>query len=50
MTENIFGFLSPKKIIITTPNSDFNIYFKEIDKNFVLRHPDHKYEFTRLEF
>lgn len=50
LCENVFGFLNPQKVIITTPNSDFNVYFKEMNPNFHLRHPDHKYEFSRQEF
>jgi SAM-dependent methyltransferase len=38
-----------KKIIVTTPNKDFNqFYFDDDDKNF--RHEDHKFELTRNEF
>lgn len=28
LMENILGYLRPKIAIISTPNSDFNIYFK----------------------
>ncbi|KAM3136357.1 hypothetical protein pb186bvf_011492 [Paramecium bursaria] len=50
LCENVFGFLNAPKIIVTTPNSDFNYYFKLKDPNFKFRHPDHKYEFTQEEF
>ena len=49
--ENIFGFIKPKLVIISTPNSDFNVIFSgnsnEISK---LRHWDHKFEWSRKEF
>ncbi|CAD8128152.1 unnamed protein product [Paramecium sonneborni] len=48
--ENVFGYLNPNRIIITTPNSDFNVYFKQLNPQFVLRHPDHKFEFSQQEF
>lgn len=47
LCENVFGFLNPPKIIVTTPNYDFNYYFRLKDPNFKFRHPDHKYEFTQ---
>ncbi|CAD8114837.1 unnamed protein product [Paramecium primaurelia] len=50
LCENVFGYLNPQRIIITTPNSDFNVYFKQLNPKFVLRHPDHKFEFSQQEF
>ncbi len=29
--ENVFGFLGPKIIVITTPNRDFNAHFPDFD-------------------
>ncbi|KAK3739376.1 hypothetical protein QZH41_015765 [Actinostola sp. cb2023] len=43
----IFGQLSPKVVIVTTPNADFNVLFPNL-KGF--RHWDHKFEWTREEF
>ena len=37
--------VKPKKIVITTPNKDFNEYY-QIEN----RHDDHQFEFTELEF
>ena len=28
LEENVFGFLKPKKVIVSTPNSDFNVFFE----------------------
>ncbi|KAI6658585.1 hypothetical protein LOD99_15385 [Oopsacas minuta] len=43
----IFGTLRPKYVFITTPNSEFNILFKNFSG---FRHPDHKFEWNREEF
>ena len=37
--------LKPKRVIVTTPNADFNKHY-----NIEVRHPDHKQEFTEVEF
>ncbi|XP_033097008.1 small RNA 2'-O-methyltransferase-like [Anneissia japonica] len=45
--ETIFGLMKPQAVVITTPNSEFNVLFK----NFTgFRHWDHKFEWTRQEF
>ena len=28
LEENVFGFLKPKKVIVSTPNADFNVFFE----------------------
>lgn len=43
----LFGVLAPKVIIITTPNSEYNVLFKHFSG---MRHWDHKFEWTRKEF
>ena len=45
--EAIFGVLKPKTVAITTPNSEFNVLFKDFSG---MRHWDHKFEWTRKEF
>ncbi|XP_046845507.1 small RNA 2'-O-methyltransferase-like [Xenia sp. Carnegie-2017] len=47
MPITIFGHLKPNVVIITTPNSEFNVLFPDL-KGF--RHYDHKFEWTRAEF
>lgn len=47
MPEVVFGHLSPKVVIVTTPNVEFNVLFPGL-KGF--RHYDHKFEWTRAEF
>ncbi|XP_028515954.1 small RNA 2'-O-methyltransferase isoform X2 [Exaiptasia diaphana] len=43
----VFGQLSPKVVIVTTPNADFNVLFPNLEG---FRHWDHKFEWTRQEF
>jgi 3' terminal RNA ribose 2'-O-methyltransferase Hen1 len=44
--KNIFEFIKPKLLIITTPNADYNTKFQQPG----FRHPDHRFEWTRDEF
>jgi hypothetical protein len=50
MAYNLFHQLAPCVVILTTPNADFNILFKQDNPNFTVRDPDHKFEWTRKEF
>jgi len=45
--KNIFGYIRPNLVVISTPNFDFNILFSNDNK---LRHWDHKFEWTKNEF
>jgi len=47
LPDNIFKFLSPDHVFITTPNSEFNVLFPDFTGT---RHWDHKFEWTRAEF
>ena len=44
---NVFGSIKPKHVIISTPNVEFNVLFKNTKK---FRHWDHKFEWTRNQF
>lgn len=46
---NIFEFLSPGYVFVSTPNQEYNSLFPSIEKN-ALRHRDHRFEWTRNEF
>ncbi|RWS10852.1 Small RNA 2' [Dinothrombium tinctorium] len=46
---NIFGYLKPRLVIITTPNRDFNVLFPQLKAD-KFRHWDHKFEWTRQQF
>lgn len=45
----LFGSARPTTIVISTPNKEFNALFPNIDAGGV-RHPDHRFEWTREEF
>lgn len=44
---NIFGFMKPKVIVFTTPNSDYNVLFGAAKFPNGFRHDDHKFEWSR---
>lgn len=45
---NIFGYIRPLVVAVTTPNADFNVLFSKMGNSF--RHWDHKFEWTREQF
>ncbi len=45
----IFGHARPFHVIVTTPNRDYNVRYEGMAEG-ALRHPDHRWEFTRAEF
>jgi 3' terminal RNA ribose 2'-O-methyltransferase Hen1 len=45
----VFAHAKPKAIIVTTPNREYNVLFDNLAKG-KLRHPDHRFEWTRAEF
>ncbi len=46
---NIFEFSSPKTIVLTTPNFEYNRKFENLSDG-KFRHRDHRFEWTREEF
>ncbi|XP_037926236.1 small RNA 2'-O-methyltransferase [Hermetia illucens] len=46
---NVFGFIQPKLVVFTTPNSDYNVLFNLTLPN-GFRHDDHKFEWSREQF
>jgi len=55
LERNLFEFNRPRTLVITTPNSEYNVLFgpefqvaSETQKRF--RHRDHRFEWTRREF
>merc|ERR1719383_1658496 len=44
----LFGFYRPRVVVMTTPNSEFNVVFGPDFTGF--RHWDHKFEWSRQEF
>ncbi|XP_026324132.1 uncharacterized protein LOC113233283, partial [Hyposmocoma kahamanoa] len=49
LVHNVFGFVKPWVAVITTPNGDFNVLFKKLEKN-GLRRLDHFFEWSREQF
>jgi 3' terminal RNA ribose 2'-O-methyltransferase Hen1 len=45
----LFEFAQPRIAIVTTPNVEYNIKFENLPVG-KLRHPDHRFEWTRSEF
>jgi len=45
----VFEFARPRIIIVTTPNREYNVFWENL-MNGKLRHPDHRFEWTRQEF
>lgn len=48
LAEAVFGN-APKTVIVTTPNAEHNVLFPNLADG-ALRHPDHRFEWTRAEF
>lgn len=45
----LFEYAKPKTIILTTPNQEYNVMWETLDAE-VMRHDDHRFEWTRAEF
>jgi 3' terminal RNA ribose 2'-O-methyltransferase Hen1 len=45
---SVFGHARPNRVILTTPNVEYNVRFPDMTSP--LRHPDHRFEWTRTEF
>jgi len=45
----LFEFTKPNIIILTTPNREYNVKYEHIGET-KLRHLDHRFEWTRIEF
>ncbi|WP_344972034.1 3' terminal RNA ribose 2'-O-methyltransferase Hen1 [Streptosporangium fragile] len=43
----VFGTARPGHVIVTTPNSEYNVRYEFLTG---MRHPDHRFEWTRAEF
>lgn len=46
---NVFGSMRPRHVVITTPNFEYNAHYPALVHGGV-RHPDHRFEWTREEF
>ena len=45
----LFGHARPGTVIVTTPNREYNALFEGMAEG-AIRHPDHRFEWTRAEF
>jgi 3' terminal RNA ribose 2'-O-methyltransferase Hen1 len=45
----LLGCARPRTMIVTTPNVEYNVHFENLPAG-KLRHRDHRFEWTRLEF
>ena len=45
----VFEFARPKTVVVTTPNREYNVTWENVGSE-RLRHPDHRFEWTRQEF
>jgi 3' terminal RNA ribose 2'-O-methyltransferase Hen1 len=45
----LFEFARPGMVVLTTPNREYNVRFESLPAT-ALRHPDHRFEWTRAEF
>ena len=45
----LFEFARPRLAVLTTPNREYNVRFETLPAG-ALRHPDHRFEWTRAEF
>lgn len=49
MEKVVFGYTNPATVVLSTPNSEYNVLFETLEaENF--RHDDHRFEWTRKEF
>jgi 3' terminal RNA ribose 2'-O-methyltransferase Hen1 len=45
----VFEFAKPRTVIVTTPNSEYNVLFATLPSG-TMRHKDHRFEWTRAQF
>src|SRR5262249_22714988 len=45
----VFEFARPGTVVLTTPNREYNVTWENVGPD-RLRHPDHRFEWTRREF
>ncbi|TDD37002.1 3' terminal RNA ribose 2'-O-methyltransferase Hen1 [Actinomadura sp. KC06] len=45
----VFGHAKPRVVVVTTPNSEHNVRYEGLAPG-AMRHPDHRFEWTRAEF
>ena len=48
LVRNVFGHAHPSTVVVTTPNAEHNVRYEHLPAG-TLRHPDHRFEWTRAE-
>lgn len=49
LEKSLFTYAKPQTIVLTTPNREYNVRYENLSAGKV-RHSDHRFEWTRLEF
>ncbi len=49
LERTVFEFAQPRAVLVTTPNREYNDLFEGMTPG-TMRHPDHRFEWTRAEF
>lgn len=49
LEDTVFGQARPRSVVVTTPNVEHNVRFERLAAG-SMRHPDHRFEWTRGEF
>ena len=49
LERNVFEFAKPSTVVVTTPNREYNAHWETLPAG-TMRHSDHRFEWTRLEF
>ena len=49
MEHNVFESARPGMVVVTTPNAEYNVRWESLPAG-ELRHPDHRFEWTRAQF
>jgi len=49
MEQNIFGYARPRRLIVSTPNREYNAVWESLPAG-NMRHRDHRFEWNRAEF
>jgi 3' terminal RNA ribose 2'-O-methyltransferase Hen1 len=49
LERSVFGHARPSAVVVTTPNTEHNALYPHLPAG-TLRHPDHRFEWTRAEF
>ena len=49
MEQNILGYARPRRLIVTTPNREYNVLWESLPAD-TMRHRDHRFEWNRAEF